>query len=84
MYEMYSLLCGLDVSLEGEGHVEVTLSLEELVLEFDPMESDSVEGALHDIHHHQDCHGDSPEGEPQDERSKDGRNERSVGSKGLG
>jgi len=68
---MASLLGGLFGSLEGEGHVEVTLSVEEFVLEFDPMESDGMEAALHDIHHHQDGHGHGPEGEPQEERSED-------------
>jgi len=72
------------VSHEGEGGVEVTLSSKELVLELNPMESDGMESTLHDIHHHQDGHGDSPEGEPHDKGSEDSQNEGSVRSKGLG
>lgn len=52
------------MTFEGEGHVQVALTVEELVLELDPMESDGMESALHDIHHHQDSHSHAPEGEP--------------------
>jgi hypothetical protein len=61
----------LFVRFEGEGHVQVTLTVEELVLELDPVESDGVESALHDIHHHQDSHSNAPEGEPEQEGFND-------------
>jgi len=57
------------VSLEVEGGIDVTLSLEELVLELNPMESDGMETTLHDIHHHEYSHSNTPEGEPQNEGS---------------
>jgi len=58
------------MSLEVEGGVDVTLSLEELVLELNPMESDGMETTLHDIHHHEYSHSNTPEGEPQNEGSE--------------
>jgi len=55
-------------SCEFEGCVEVTSSLEEFVLEFNPVKSQRVEEALEHVHHHKhsECHGD--EGEEDDER----------------
>jgi hypothetical protein len=37
---------------EFEGGVQVACTLEELVLEFNPVKSQSVEEAFEDIHHH--------------------------------
>lgn len=70
----------LFVRFEGEGHVQVTLTVEELVLELDPMESDGMESALHDIHHHQDSHGNAPEGEPKQEGFEDYPDEAGAGT----
>jgi hypothetical protein len=70
------------MGLEAEGDVEVTLSVEELVLELDPVKSDGMEAALHDIHHHEDGHGHSPEGEPNNEGSNDSHGKRSIGLPG--
>merc|ERR1719272_2299614 len=79
-----SLGSGGLVSLEGEGAVDVTLSLEELVLEFDPMESDGMKSALHDIHHHQDGHSHGPEGEPHDEGADDSTDKALIGTPSQG
>lgn len=73
-----SFLGSVFMSLEAEGDVEVTLSVEELVLELDPVKSDGMEAAFHDIHHHEDGHGHSPEGEPNDEGSDDGHGKTCV------
>jgi len=79
-----SLGSGGLVSLEGEGAVDVTLSLEELVLEFDPMESDGMKSALHDIHHHQDGHSHGPEGEPHHEGAENSTDKALIGTPSQG
>jgi len=72
----------LEHGSEGERNVQVTGTLEELVLELDPMETESMEEALEDIHHHEHGKSHSHEGEPEDESGDgkaDGRRARGPG-----
>jgi hypothetical protein len=60
----------LEDSLEGEGHVEVASTDEELALEFDPVETKRVKEALEDVHLEQYSESHSHEGEPNNERGQ--------------
>ena len=44
--------------VKAEGLILVALTLVELILELDPMQTQSVQAALHQIHHHHysQCH----------------------------
>jgi len=72
------------MSLELKGHVEVALSFEEFVLEFDPVESDGVKTTFKDVHHHQDSHSHCPEGEEEQERHDDDSDHAFIGTPGFG
>jgi len=53
-------------SLEAERSISITGTLEELVLEFDPVETQSMEGALEHIHVQKNEVGEGHEWEPED------------------
>jgi len=57
----------LEDVLTVEGQVHVASTLEELVLELDPVETQSMQKALKHIHQHKHTEGYSHEGEPDDE-----------------
>ena len=54
----------LQYSGERIGQEFVAISLVELVLELDPMETERVQEALKQIHAHEDAEGDGPEYRP--------------------
>jgi hypothetical protein len=53
--------------LEIERFKCIPLSLEEFVLELNPMETKAMQEALHAIHHHNNCKSDGPENWPHNE-----------------
>jgi hypothetical protein len=65
--EQKSCSCHLffEGGLEIEGSISVTNTLEEFVLELDPMETKGVQEALQSVHHHEYTPGHSHVGEPE-------------------
>ena len=59
-----SLHLVLEDDLEGVGHELVPISLVELVLELDPMESQSVQEAFQGVHAHQNAERSREEAKP--------------------
>jgi len=60
--EYMTKYCGVRIWSEG-----IAFSLEELVLELDPMETQGVQEALKHVHHQKHGRGNSHEGEPNKE-----------------
>lgn len=65
-------------SFEVERRVGIADTLEEFVLELDPVESEGVQEALECIHHHEHSPGHCHVGEPQNERYDHNRKHRGV------
>lgn len=59
----------LESVVEGEGAEVVAAAFVELVLEFNPVESEGMQEALHGVHAHQDEEGNREKGKEQQEHS---------------